>query len=110
MLELSQLDTEALGHKGLALLESGKVEESIICFSKALAINKTHAFSLCHKARAAAFCCRREEALLYFDAALAILPDELFLHYCKVDFLFAQLGQMQAALSCVQAALDSPEL
>ena len=67
--------TTHLNSEGFALLKSGKYNESLAYFDKALALNPNSFNAMFGKARAILYLGKYNESLAYFDKALAINPN-----------------------------------
>src|SRR5215469_1943952 len=68
---------------GIALLNSGKYNQSLAYFDKALAINPKDFFALYNKGSALLNLGKYNQSLAYFDKALAINPKDFFALYNK---------------------------
>jgi tetratricopeptide (TPR) repeat protein len=67
----------SLTNKGIALLNSGKVNESIAYFDRALSIDPNDVNTLTQKGLALVFLNKPNESITYFDRALSIDPNDV---------------------------------
>jgi tetratricopeptide (TPR) repeat protein len=73
-------------HKGVALLNTGKYNESIPYFDKALAIDPKNFYALYDKGEALLNTGKYNESIAYFDKALTVVPtNTLALNGKKLD-------------------------
>jgi tetratricopeptide (TPR) repeat protein len=91
--------------KGVALLNSGKYNESIPYFDKALAINPKDFYALYNKGAALLNLQKYNESIPYFDKALAINPKDFYALYNKGAAL-SKTGRYNESITYFDKALS----
>lgn len=95
-------------NRGVALYRSGRFEEALTWFDKALEINVRNAAALQYRGDALEKLERYEEALLAFNSAIDADPKSREAHYLKGRVLVA-LERYEEAVDCLTTAIERNE-
>jgi tetratricopeptide (TPR) repeat protein len=99
---LDQIKT--LDRTGVVLFGSGKYNESITYFDKALAINPKDVYALTSKGTALVYSGKQNESITYFDKALAINPNDVYALTSK-GLALGKLGKQNESITYFDKAL-----
>jgi tetratricopeptide (TPR) repeat protein len=102
---------EALAHNnlGVALAETGRVEEAIACYRKALELSPRYADAHNNLGEVLAGRRRLDEAIIQFEEALRIDPGHGMAH-SNLGAAFVQKGRVDAAIPHLEKAIeDNPD-
>jgi len=102
--EINRDDADKHYHEGLRLHNSGKCEEAIKEFDKALVIDPNFKEAHYYKGVCLYYLRRYEETIKEFDRALAIDPNDSWAHYYKGEAL-CYLGDCEGAIKEYDKAL-----
>ena len=100
----TKVEIGPLKDKGTALLNSGKYNESIAYFDKALSINPKDVTVLTNKGIALLSLGKSNESIAYFDKALSINPNDVMALNSKGLALY-RLGEYNGSISYFNKAL-----
>ena len=103
--ELDQRTARVWSSKGYNHAYSGKYEEAIMCFDKALAINPKYARVWRDKGYALNHLGRYEDALTCFDEALGLDPTSAHA-WSQKGYALLNLNRFEDAIACFEKALD----
>lgn len=91
--------------KGLDLKRSGRHQEAIACFDRALKINPRDALAWSHKGLVLAFLGRHQEAIPCYNRALKINPGYAE-NWSHKGASLARLGRNQEAIACFKKFVE----
>ena len=101
----NELTAHHLVNKGKSLGDLGQIEESIVCFEKATALDPSLAEAWLNKGASLTEIERHADGLVCFDRALALKPT-LALAWAYKGHVLLGLGRLREALSALQKASE----
>lgn len=108
-LDVNPNDTKALGGLGMALLATGKYQQSLQCYERVVSLEQGNADGWFRRGVVLAEMDRIEDALLSLNRAIA-LNDQLAPAMIKKSEILERLGDMPGAIAEALAACKLPQI